>query len=137
MGLSRKRKVSIGVTVLLFIFFLFANIYAIRRMSAYAVELFFYDRMLVAYQVGGMPGVNNELERILSQDKMPRELRVAATFKKSLQSLKSPEEFLRNAVEAKKEKINLFRNLRNLAFGFIIVLVLLRAALNFRAKPGK
>jgi hypothetical protein len=132
MSFSKTRKISIVITVLLFSFFLFANIYAIRRMGHYGVELYLYDKLLVAYQVGGMPGMKEELERILSQDKMPHEIAEAKAFKKNLDSLEAPDKYLRNAVGESKNKINLFRNLRNIAFACITLLVLIRAALNLR-----
>jgi hypothetical protein len=137
MGLSRTRKISIAITVLLFFFFFFANIYAIRQMARYGVELYLYDKLLVAYQIGGMSGVNNELERIISQDRMPREIKAAKAFKKNLDKLDAPDKFLKNAVEEKKNKINLFRKLRNIAFGCIMALFLLRVALNLRLRPAK
>lgn len=135
MDISKKRKISRIITALLFFFFLFANIYTIRRLSYYAVELFLYDKLLVAYQVGGMNGVNNELEIILSQDRMPREIALAKTFKNNLGNLKAPDKFLKNAVEEKKKDIRLFRNLRNIAFVCIVALFLLRIMLIRSIKP--
>ena len=135
MGFSKTRKISIVITVLLFLSFLFANIYAIRRMGHYGVELYLYDKLLVAYQVGGASGMKEELGRILLEDKMPHEIAEAKAFKKNLDSLEAPDKYLRNAVEERKNKINLFRNLRNIAFACIMLLVLIRAALNFRRKP--
>ena len=138
MELTKTRKISsIVITILLFFFFTFANIYSIRQMSRYAVELFFYDKALVAFQVGGMAGLNDELDRIILQDKMPREIAVAKYFKKNLGNLKSPGEFLKNVVEEKKNKINLFRHLRNVAFGCIVVLILLRLIITFRIRLRK
>ncbi len=136
-GLSMARKISIAITLMLFFFFSFANIYAIRRLGRYTVELFLYDKLLVAYQVAGMPGLNSELERIISYDRMPHEIALAKAFKKNLDKLDAPGKFLKDAVEEEKNNINLFRKLRNIAFGCILVLVLLRLALNPRIKPDK
>ena len=135
MNISTKRNISKLITIMLFLFFLFANIYAIRRLGYYAVELFFYDKLSVAYQVGGRSGLNNELDRILSQTDMPRQLALAKTFKKDLPNIEEPVKFLNNSIQEKKNEINLFRALRNGAFICILVLVLLRLALNFYVKP--
>ena len=106
-------------------------------MGHYGVELYLYDKLLVAYQVGGVSGMKEELGRILSQDKMPHEIAEAEAFKKNLDNLEAPDKYLRNVVEERKNKINLFRNLRNIAFACIMLLVLIRAVLNFRRKPDR
>lgn len=137
MGIPVKRKMSsIVISILLFLFFAFANIYAIRQLGSYAVELFFYDKLLVAYQIAGMPGVNNELQRILTQEKMPREKAIAGVFKKNLVNLRDCGGFLKNIVEEKKNKINFLRKLRNIAFGCIIVLILLRIMIALHIKKS-
>lgn len=137
MNISSKRRLSMAITAMLFFFFLFANIYTIRRLGHYAVELFFYDKLLVAYQVGGQSGLDNELERILSQTNMPRQLALAKAFKSGPAKSMAPGEFLRNIINEKTNEINLFRNLRNIAFGCIIALILLRLALSRFVKPGR
>lgn len=135
MNISTKRKLSTAIAVLLFLFFLFANIYAIRRLSYFAVELFFYDKLSVAYEVGGKAGLNNELDKILSQSDMPRQLALAKAFKENSANIEDPAKFLNKATEEKEKEINLFRALRNGAFICIIMLILLRLALNFYVKP--
>lgn len=130
MDISGKRKISMVITVMLFFFFLFANIYTIRRLSHYAAELIFYDKLLVAYQVGGQDGLSNELDRILSQTNMPRQLALAKAFKAGPTNLEAADKFLQNIIAEKTNDINLFRNLRNIAFICIIALILLRLALN-------
>jgi hypothetical protein len=138
MNISGAQKISsITITILLFISFTFANIYAIRKLSHYAVQLFFYDKLLVAYQVAGMPAVNNELDRILTQDNAPREVAVAKNFKNNLANLAQPDKFIQNSVEENRIKINLYRSLRNVALGCIAVLVLLRLVIAARVKSAK
>jgi len=137
MEFSNIRKLRAAITVLLLLLFLFANIYAIRQMMRLGRELFFYDKMLVAYQVGGLPGVEDELERVLSQNEAPREMALARAFKQDKDNLESTNKFLTQATENLKKKITLFRNLRNLAFGLIIVVLILRLALNLRIKKNQ
>lgn len=136
MDILTKRKLSAAIAVLLFLFFLFANIYAIRRLSHFAVELFFYDKLSVAYELEGEAGLNKELDKMLSQSDMPRQLALAKAFKLDAASLKEPGQFLNKAIEEKKDEINLFRALRNGAFICIILLIVLRLALNSGIKPS-
>ncbi len=137
MTFLKRHTISKVITVALFFFFVFANVYTIRRLSRYAVEFYFYDKLFVAFQIGGNNGLNKELENILSQDKLPRELILAKAFKKDLNKIQAPDKFLKNILEEKRRDINLFRHLRNIAFGCIAVLILLRIWLNYRIKFGK
>ena len=135
MNITTKRKLSTTIAVLLFFFFIFANIYAIRRLAQFAVELFFYDKLSVAFEIGGEAGLNKELDRILLETNMPRQLELAKAFKLKSDSALEPGQFLNKAIEEKRNEINLFRALRNGAFICIILLVILRLALNFYVKP--
>jgi hypothetical protein len=135
MKASGLRKIRIAITVSLLLLFLFANIISIRQLMRYGLELYFYDKMLVAYQIGGINGLTQELEMVLSQDKMPREIRLAQAFKENLRNLQSPDKFLEGIIKEDKKQIDLFRRLRNGAFGIILAIVLLRFALNLIIKP--
>jgi hypothetical protein len=134
MKISGVRKIRIAITISLLLLFLFANIYAIRQLTRYGIEFYFYDKMLVAYQIGGMPGLRSELKSVLLQDKMPREIAVAKVFQKKLNNLETPENFLKGISKELKRKIDLFRALRNIAFGLIMVIFLFRLALNLLIK---
>jgi len=122
----KVRKIRIAITVVLLLLFTFANIHAVRQMARYALELYVYDKLLVAYQVGKDTGMKNELSLLLSQDKMPRQLALARSFDRKMASLASPGEFLENTTEDLKKKIELYRNLRNIAFALIIAILLFR-----------
>jgi len=117
---------EIVITVILLILFLFANFYTIRQIMRNGAEVYFYDKMLVAYQIGKMPGLKDELENLLSQEKMPRQMILAKDFKKNLDRLESPGKFLKDTVEDLNKKITLFRKLRNIALGVILVIFILR-----------
>jgi len=136
MKFSNADKVRIAITGALLILFLFANIFSIRQMSKYGLKLFFYDKMSVACQIGGLPGLRSELESVISESKMPREVALAKVFKQKLENLNEPCVFLKDTTENLRAKIILYRNLRNLAFGLILLILILRLAVNFYFKRG-
>ena len=129
MDLSKNRKVRNTIAAVLMVLFLFANIYAVRQLMRYGTELFFYDKLNVAFQTGGVTGFNAELERIILQDKMPREVALAKAFKKDLAKIKEPQDYVQVMVADRSDKVVLFRNLRNIAFFLILGILLLRAIL--------
>jgi len=137
MKFSKTTKIRIAIAVLLFFLFIFANFYAVRVIGRYGAELYLYDKLLVAYQFAGMDGLKAELKNVLSQDKMPHELAVAKDFQKNLEKTKNPDKFLKNAVADRKNKINFLINLRNIAFGFILIALLLRILINRCSKSGE
>ncbi len=130
MELSQARKIRLAITILLMLLFLIANIYAVRRMMYYGTELYLYGKLNVAYQIGGMPGLRLELEKAILRDNMPRERKVAEAFKQKLASINDPGKYLQNMVEDRNKKVNMYRSLRNIAFGVILAIILLRLALN-------
>lgn len=103
----------------------------------YGLELYFYDKMLIAYQIGGSSGLNKELGNVLSQEKAPRETALAKVFKENLNNLKMPDKFLIATTSELKKKINFLRNSRNIAFALIAVTLLLRLTINFFAKTKR
>ena len=118
------------IVSILFILFVFANFYTVRKMIVCGVQAYFYDKMLVAYRVGGARGLNGELERVFSGDKNLQEREVAVKFKGNLSGLKSPEEFLEEKVNEKKNMIHRMRTMREVSFGIIVFFLLLRVALD-------
>jgi hypothetical protein len=132
--MNKKDKIRIIITVALFFLFAFANFYTIRRMAHYGVQVYLYDKLLVAYQTGGVSGLNAELERVLKQDKMPRELAEAKAFKSNLVNIKDVNEYLSGVTKHKMDRINLLRNLRILAFVLILLIFLARFILNLSKK---
>ena len=137
MVFPRARKIKLIATVLFLILSLFANFYAIRKLARYGVEVYFYDKMLVAYRIGALPGLKEELESVLSQDKMPSEIALAKDFKKNLDKLESPEKFLEDTSGSLKKKIALFRSLRNIAILLISAILILRIISNHAARLKK
>lgn len=133
----KKNKIRITITVVLIIFFIWANFYTVRKIAHYGIELYLYDKLLVAYQIGGMRGLRIELNKESSQGGMRGELAVVKEIKENLKGIKAPEDFLENVVKEKRGKIKLFRNLRIAAFAFIGIMLLLRLAVNLSERTGK
>jgi len=135
MNFSKKYKIRIAIAGMLFILFVIANFYTVRALALYGTELYFYDKLQVAYQFAGMNGLRQELSSVLSYDKMRYELIVARNFEKNLANIKEPGKFLADIVSDRKNKINFFRNLRSIAFVLIVGMLLLRIIIDRRSKP--
>ncbi len=134
---SRKNKIRTTITVVLVVLFIWANFYTVRKIAHYGIELYLYDKLLVAYQIGGMRGLKIELNKESSQGRMRGELALAKDFEENLGSIKAPGDFLENIVKEKREKIKLFKNLRIAAFAFIGIMLLLRLAVNLSDRTDK
>lgn len=137
MKLTGAQKINLILVVVLFVLFIFANFYVIRMAGLYAVEAYLYDKLLVAYQIGGLRGMHLELEMVLTNDKMPHELAVAREFKSNIGGIKEPDKFLEKAAKDRLEKIKLLRLLRNIAFVFILLFAVLRLVISRKASRGR
>ena len=131
---SKKRIISLTLTVIFVLLMLYANFYIVKKLERDAVKIYLYDRLLVAYEIGSIGGMKEELNRILSHDRMPYELALAKKFKKNLDNIKKPDEFLENIITEKKIKIRLLKHLRTAAIALIMILVVLRIFVNFRSR---
>lgn len=122
-----------------FICMLFANFYAVRLMGRYGVELFFYDKLAVAYNIGGADGMKKELREIIANEKFPKELVLANDFENKLRALDNPQAYLVDKVQDARKKIALLRNLRTIAIAlmFIIFIWRLIAGMIYRYKIRK
>ena len=126
MGKDKGNKMKLILAVLFALLMLIGNFYAVKGIKNCGLEAYFYQRMLVAYEVGAMPGLKQELSRVLTQDKFPRELVLAREFEKNLGSLKDPQQFLKGIVKKKIDKVNFFQHIRNLAIALILILLIAR-----------
>lgn len=135
MALS-KTNLSRFIAMFAFLFcMLFANFYAVRKIIYHGVEAYFYDKLVVAYDIGGKDGINKELNAILTLDKMPRELVLAREFQVRLKSLENPIDYLRHKATENKERVMLFRNLRSAAIILLLFIFAWRLLLNLPRKP--
>jgi len=126
MKLSKIQVVRALLMLVFFICMLFANFYAVRLMGRYGVELFFYDKLAVAYDIGGAEGMQKELQQIMLNEKFRRELVLADDFKNKLGALDNPQAYLVNKVQDARKKIALLRNLRTIAIALMFIIFIWR-----------
>ena len=122
MKFSRSRIIKIVVMLVFFCCMLFANFFAVRMMLGYGVDTYFYDKLLVAYNVGGSKGLKMELAKIPVNDKLRRESILAKDFSAKLQTLADPEAFLTDKVQKGKKMAFFIRNLRSLTIVLMSIL---------------
>jgi len=137
MKFSKSRTIKFMVMLAFLLCMLYANFYAVRRMLGYAVEVYFYDKLLVAYNIGGIKGLADELEKIRTVDKMPRELILAEEFALRLESLKEPAVFLKDKVERGKQRINFIRGLRSGAIALMVLIFVWQLILKKQKREEK
>ncbi|MCX5668882.1 MAG: hypothetical protein NTX89_02000 [Candidatus Omnitrophica bacterium] len=140
MEFSRNRIIKIAVMLVFLCCMLFANFFAVRMMLHYGVDTYFYDKLLVAYTVGGAKGLKMELEKIPLTDKLPRESMLAMDFTARLETLTDPEVFLKDKVEKSKKMVNLIRGLRSVAIIFMFIIfawqVIVNSTARFKSKKS-
>ena len=122
MEFSKRRVIRFIIVLIFLMCSLFANSYAVRKLLRYGVEIYFYDKLLVAYNIGGEKGLEEELAKIHVTDKMAQETVLAKEFAVQLKSLKDPAAFLGDKVEQGKKKANFIRDLRSLAITVTIII---------------
>jgi hypothetical protein len=119
---------------------LYANFVAVRMIMYYGLDAYFYDKLLVAYTVGGENGLKLELDRIPLTDKTPRETKLAKDFAVQLRSLTNPEVFLRDKVNKSREMVSCVRNLRTLAIAIMFILfgwqLIAKSMVKFKTKQS-
>jgi hypothetical protein len=103
-------------------------------MLRYGMETYFYDKLLVANEIGGVKGLKIELEKIPITEKSPRELELAKDFTVKLQTLSDPEVFLRDKVKESKQMVNNIINSRSVAIVFMIIIFALQILVRFLNK---
>ena len=122
MGFSGKRIIKIAVMLVFLCCMLFANFLAVRMMLHYGVETYFYDKLLVAYTVGGGQGLKLELEKIPLTDKSPLESKLAKDFSARIETLTDPGAFLQDKVQRSRKMAYLIRNSRSAAIVIMLVI---------------
>ena len=122
MEFSRNRIIKIAVTLVFLCCMLFANFFAVRTMLRYGVDTYFYDKLLVAYDIGGAKGLKIELDKITVTDKLRRESILVKDFANRLETLADPEAFLADKVQKSKKMAFFIRNLRSAAIVLMLIL---------------
>lgn len=114
------------VALSLIVLALYANLIAINRLRHYAVQVDFYNKLSVAYDIGGRKGVENTLVKIRAHDEWRREQVLADEFEPDFYRLKDPEQYIDGILYKLNQKIRFISNLRILAIIFIFMIVILR-----------
>jgi len=139
MSFPKNRIIKIIVMLVFLSCMLFANFVAVRMLMRYGVDTYFYDKLLVAYTVGGREGLNLELGKMPVTDKFARESVLAKDFAIRLETLADPGAFLENKVDINKRMVNLIRNLRSAAIYLMLILFACKLIIDFinKHKSGK
>lgn len=132
MKFTRARIIRIAVMLVFLCCVLFANFIAVRMILRYGVEAYFYDKLLVAYTVGGQKGLKMELEMIPLSDKSPRETMLAGDFSSKLGTLTDPGAFLKEKVQKARKMAYSIRNLRSVAIVIMLIIFGWQAVVKFR-----
>ena len=104
-------------------------------MEHYGLEVYCYDKLLVAFQVGGSSGLHDELNKISSRNNHKKEEALARAFQEKLPSLKDPQSWLSDRVARDRARINLVMNLRMAAMSVIFLVFCARFFLRKRSLP--
>lgn len=131
---SRKQIIKLIVTLLFFACMLYANFYAIRKMSSYGMELYFYDKLSDAHDIGGSKGMEAELKKILTSEKFPKELALAKALENNFQNLKDPAAYVDAQVAQSQKRILFIRNLRTIVIVLMFILFIWRIIFNLSAR---
>ncbi len=135
MEFSRKGIIKFVVMLVFVCCTLFANFFALRMIVRYGVDTYFYDKLLVAYTIGGPAGLKLELGKIPVTDKMARESMLARDFTVRLETLTNPGTFLQDKVDKSKKMLNSVKSLRSAAIYIIFILFVLRLVVKSINRP--
>jgi len=130
-----RSYIRIIITALLIILAVYVNIIALRRISHYALEVYFYDKLSVAYDIGGRKGLEKEIARIKTTEKQRLVAKMAEELEGKISLIPDPAPFIDNSLSAGKNRIRALRSLRIIAILLIMGILLLRFLVN--RKPGK
>jgi hypothetical protein len=137
MTFPRRRIIKIAVISVFLGCTLFVNFFAVRMIMRYGVDTYFYDKLLVAYTIGGEKGLKIELDKIPVTDKSSRELMLANDFIIRLKTLTDPEAFLKDKVQKSRQKISSVRSSRNAAILIMLILFGWQLMANVAARKCK
>ena len=139
MKFSRRGLIKLAVMSVFLCCMLFANFIAVRLILGYGVDAYFYDKLLVAYNIGGREGLKTELGKITVTDKLAREAMLAKDLNLRLENLADPGVFLGDKVRDAKGMVSRIRGLRTWAIYVMLVLFGWQLAVNManKNKPGR
>ena len=129
-----RKTARLIINIIMAFLVIFANFFAVKAMSIYAVEVIAYEKMSVAYNIGGINGLNFEIDQILSHSQFKRELSTAKEFRDLLGTLKEPGVYLQNEISERKNQVVFYNRMRRLSMVLIFILLGARIILNLAVK---
>jgi hypothetical protein len=137
MEFSKRRIIKISAILVFLCCTLFANLFAVRMILDYGVDMYFYDKLLVAYTIGGEKGLKIELDKIPVTDKSTREQMLTKDLTARLARLPDPEAFLKDKVHKSKQVILWVKHLRTAATMLMLILFIWQLLINSAARKCK
>ncbi|MDD5513459.1 MAG: hypothetical protein PHD09_06800 [Candidatus Omnitrophica bacterium] len=129
-----RKTARLIINIIMAFLVLFANFFAVKAMSIYAVEVIAYEKMSVAYNIGGIDGLKFEIDQILSHSQFKRELSTAKEFRDLLENLEEPGVYLQNEISERKNQVVFYNRMRRLSMVLIFILLGARIILNLAVK---
>ena len=129
-----RKTARLIINIIMAFLVLFANFFAVKAMSIYAVEVIAYEKMSVAYNIGGIDGLKFEIDQILSHSQFKRELSTAKEFRDLLETLEEPGVYLQNEISERKNQVVFYNRMRRLSMVLIFILLGARIILNLAVK---
>lgn len=130
MNPAQVKKIRMLIAIILFLLFTYANVYIIRQMTHYGREMLFIDKMQVAFQTAGLEGLNKELALVLTRTDAPYQVKLARAFQADLKNHQDIGAYLERTDSELEQKLTRLKNFRTIAFVLILVIILLRVAVN-------
>lgn len=134
---SYEQIIRVSITLILLFCVIFANFIAVAAIERYGMQLYFYDKLLVAYESAGRGGYEKELKKILALNSAPRQLELAKKFEIKSKDIKDMHAYLKEEVNEKKNLALLYKNLRAAAVVLMLVILTWRLFANLSLKYRK
>lgn len=132
--MDKKQKINLLIAAISVLLVTFANVYCVKKIMHIGSEVFFYDKMLVAYQIGSDQGLKKELIKMIQREHQSKvERKILQDFKERLPEINDLGKFLNSAVDQRLKSLKNLRLLRSLSFVFVLIFFLIKLFL----KPRK
>jgi hypothetical protein len=122
----KEKAVKLIITAALALLALYANFIAVNRLGRYAVEIDFYNKLSVAYDLAKEEGVRKELSGIKAKSRLRHELKSAAEFENNPAALKDTGKFISDTLLLKNKQARSLLRMRRAAIILIAVILLAR-----------
>ncbi|MCX5707305.1 MAG: hypothetical protein NTW13_06635 [Candidatus Omnitrophica bacterium] len=137
MKFDRGQKFTLLIIAVVIILNLFANGYLRLRIRAYEAMRLCYEKLAVAYEIGGRVGLEKEYALISSNSKGKLALQFLTKVRDKIDNASDPGDFFRSVIAHEKKDIDNSRILINLAFILMLVILGIRFFINKKHRKGK